>query len=372
MSVTTQHTLPSLAKLRFLVFSLLLLLRTQSSADIKLSHEDAITQRTHNTPNHTAPPDEQDSGIHIIDTPSDNDMQVEALNSKLDFVQSKITRGQNKVAQLNTLIEKQQQELIKQRQSIKEKSIEVRKLKAQKVINQEELAKKTTLISSQKAIIQYNQNAIHQQRVLLLIASAIAVVLLVMAYVLFLLNTIRKKNNSKLALLNANLYELATTDSMTKLYNRRHFIESSESLILQQRRTSTRSCVLLMDIDHFKRVNDTYGHAVGDKVIVAIADILMSKPRKNDIAGRLGGEEFAMVLWDCSINSASIIAQRLCREVQNSSVHVKHGKVSFTISIGLTEITPDKDDIDQALLRADNALYSAKSNGRNQVSVSET
>ena len=302
---------------------------------------------------------------------NENQIKLDQLNSKLSLIQSKIAQGQNEVAQLNALIEKKQRELANQRWSMKEKNMEVRKLKAQKTINQEELEKKATLIDSQKATIQYTQDAIRQQRILLLIASFTAVVFLIMAYVLLLLNTIRKKNNSKLARLNANLYELATTDSMTKLFNRRHFIESSENLILQQRRNSARSCVLLMDIDHFKRVNDTYGHAVGDEVIVRVADILIANLRKHDIVGRLGGEEFAMVLWDCSVNAAFTIAQRLRSEVQNSSVNTKHGEVGFTISIGLTEIIPNKDDIDQALLRADSALYAAKSNGRNQVFVSE-
>ena len=177
----------------------------------------------------------------------------------------------------------------------------------------------------------------------------------------------QKKANKELSRLNEQLYELATTDSMTQLFNRRHFIESAQRQISQIQRTNVDGAMLMLDIDNFKSVNDTFGHAIGDKAIIKIASILKDNLREYDIVGRVGGEEYAMLLSPCEFDVANKIAKRLIDKVANLEISHQQNSIKLTISIGLTMVKKEDEDIDKALRRADIALYKAKSTGKNKV-----
>ncbi|MBK1681622.1 diguanylate cyclase [Rhodocyclus tenuis] len=166
------------------------------------------------------------------------------------------------------------------------------------------------------------------------------------------------------------LRELATTDVLTGLANRRRFIERiSEEHARLQRDDGLKAAVLMLDLDHFKKVNDRFGHAVGDAMLVHFTGILRGQLRRFDTAGRLGGEEFAVLLPGASIAAARSFASRLRRAVESAPLGYKGQNVGMTVSIGLSSIDPGDPGSDTSLLRADAALYEAKSAGRNRVVV---
>ncbi|MEM1262741.1 MAG: diguanylate cyclase [Pseudomonadota bacterium] len=160
----------------------------------------------------------------------------------------------------------------------------------------------------------------------------------------------------------------ALTDTLTGLANRRAFQNFAESQFAVLQRHGVASCLVLIDIDHFKRINDHYGHAAGDDVIVALADLLGSSVRSGtDIAARIGGEEFACLLGHTDLDQTLEFAERLRLAVAN--LELRHGKetMACTVSIGVAALTEDLPDIEAALQAADEALYDAKRSGRNQV-----
>ncbi|MEA3554074.1 MAG: GGDEF domain-containing protein, partial [Campylobacterota bacterium] len=161
----------------------------------------------------------------------------------------------------------------------------------------------------------------------------------------------------------------ASRDYLTNLYNRRYFNDISEHFLNTAKRENKLFSVLMLDIDKFKIVNDTYGHLVGDEVIKALANLLVLNTRKNDVVSRFGGEEFAILLPFTDKSSALTIAEKLRKLVENESIKVDNTKtIKFTISIGINEINHiDDESITQALDRADMALYEAKNMGRNRV-----
>ena len=136
---------------------------------------------------------------------------------------------------------------------------------------------------------------------------------------------------------------------------------------MRSRRNKFDAALLMIDIDYFKQVNDNYGHLAGDLVIKNVADALKLKLRKYDILGRLGGEEFAMVLMDCDLSKAKDIAQRACVNIESIVTHFESHQISVSVSIGLTQLSSDDEKIEYAMQRADKALYQAKDQGRNQV-----
>jgi diguanylate cyclase (GGDEF)-like protein len=123
----------------------------------------------------------------------------------------------------------------------------------------------------------------------------------------------------------------------------------------------------MIDIDHFKSVNDQFGHNVGDLAIQYVAHRMKAILRKYDLVGRLGGEEFAMMLIDCNIAAANEIAQRLCDDISEGYVLDDENKLKVTVSIGISLLNKEDIHIEQTLARADQALYLAKSSGRNRV-----
>lgn len=161
---------------------------------------------------------------------------------------------------------------------------------------------------------------------------------------------------------------LASQDHMTKLYNRRYFADVSVNILDLAKRNSKVFSLLMLDIDKFKKINDTYGHHVGDEVIIALANILKSSNRKSDIACRFGGEEFLILLPETNMDGALVIAEKIRKLVEDLSVEVEDQTISFTVSIGVAEINLEhENDLEPLIQRADAGLYKAKEGGRNRV-----
>ncbi len=171
-------------------------------------------------------------------------------------------------------------------------------------------------------------------------------------------------------LLTHELRAKATTDELTRLANRRTLFER---LAIEyervQRNPGLRCCLLAIDIDHFKRVNDTWGHAAGDVVLRHVAQTMKKQTRRIDIAARIGGEEFVILLPDTSVENACALAERIRASVENTPVSSGDHQIAVTISIGLSAINPGDRNDQAALERADLALYEAKHNGRNRVKL---
>ncbi|MDN6859314.1 diguanylate cyclase [Pseudomonas sp. CAN2814] len=166
----------------------------------------------------------------------------------------------------------------------------------------------------------------------------------------------------------AELQLLATTDYLTQLPNRGHFMQLIEAELGRVQRNVERSAAILMcDIDHFKSINDRWGHAVGDEALRHFAGILARAIRRIDFAGRMGGEEFAVVLGDADIASAETFAQRLQQQLADQPLMHGGQRIPLTISIGVATLATDDSSAEAALSRSDSALYRAKQNGRNRV-----
>ena len=163
------------------------------------------------------------------------------------------------------------------------------------------------------------------------------------------------------------LIHIANTDFLTGVSNRRRFLEDLETELSRGKRTGRSAVLLMVDIDHFKNINDTYGHAAGDKVLKHFTELSMGNLRRADRFGRLGGEEFAFLLPETDIASAWHFADRFRRIVADTPAQTSEGPVSFTVSIGLAVCGASDSTIDSILARADAALYLAKESGRNRV-----
>jgi len=176
-----------------------------------------------------------------------------------------------------------------------------------------------------------------------------------------------KQDISQRKQLEEMLQNLANTDSLTSLFNRRVFLEYLAQESHRVARSKNCSVVLMLDLDFFKRINDTYGHATGDEVLKKFAAIILENTRDIDIAARFGGEEFVILLPDSNRESASIMAERLRKEVSTISIPHEKGNVTITVSIGGALLMPENANGELALSLADNALYEAKETGRNRV-----
>ncbi len=174
------------------------------------------------------------------------------------------------------------------------------------------------------------------------------------------------------------LTEMATIDDLTQIYNRRYFINLAKIEIERARESDFEVSLLFMDIDHFKKINDTYGHSVGDEVLQKVSATIGGSIRGVDIFGRFGGEEFAILLPGCSLEHAKNKAQHICELVSELSFTINKpeapiGAFNTTISIGVAACVPKVcDDFDTIMHYADIALYQAKEDGRNRVVVWKT
>ncbi|MBV6286730.1 GGDEF domain-containing protein [Pseudomonas aegrilactucae] len=167
--------------------------------------------------------------------------------------------------------------------------------------------------------------------------------------------------------LEGELQRLATTDVLTQSSNRRHFFECAHRAFEKARQDQTPMAFLLLDIDDFKQINDTYGHQEGDLVLQRIADAGKAVLRRGDLFGRIGGEEFAAVFPGCAPQMAMQVAERLQREIQRLSFSHDEEVFGVTVSQGLTGILDDDVLLDSLFARADAAMYQAKRQGKNQI-----
>jgi len=171
------------------------------------------------------------------------------------------------------------------------------------------------------------------------------------------------------AQLHTEVQRQAITDPLTELYNRRGFFEIGEHEIERAHRFNRPLVAMMVDVDHFKLINDEFGHAIGDQVLRQISSRIRNNVRKVDIVGRYGGDEFAILLPELDIFTAVNVADRLRGKFEEEPFQASGHSVTTTISVGVAKITPDIPNLDALLIRADHALYRAKNTGRNRVEV---
>ncbi|WP_448583710.1 GGDEF domain-containing protein [Thermocrinis sp.] len=174
---------------------------------------------------------------------------------------------------------------------------------------------------------------------------------------------------SELEAKNKQLQELAYYDPLTGIPNRRFFFDHANLIFEEAKRYGKKLSLLIMDIDHFKKINDTYGHDAGDMVLKTFADVLKSVARHSDICARMGGEEFAVLLPNTGLDGARILAERIRSTIANKPVEYDHTIIVVTTSIGVSEFKNGMESIDELIKEADIALYRAKEGGRNRVEV---
>jgi diguanylate cyclase (GGDEF)-like protein len=179
--------------------------------------------------------------------------------------------------------------------------------------------------------------------------------------------TDKKTNEVRLEQLSKKLQKLASTDVLTEIHNRRHFYHLANIEFNRSQRQKKDIALLLLDLDNFKQVNDQYGHAGGDKVLQLFSHHIKKILRSYDIFGRLGGEEFAILLPELTINEGMVIAQRIRKIVESMYVLHDEAKIKITVSIGLSANHQQQKHIDELIKAADIKLYQAKNAGRNQV-----
>jgi diguanylate cyclase (GGDEF)-like protein len=175
------------------------------------------------------------------------------------------------------------------------------------------------------------------------------------------------------AIENAQLFEqayyLSVTDPLTELTNRRHFFEVARFEFERTHRYPRTLSVMVIDIDHFKNINDTHGHAVGDVALREVAARIKRSVRTVDIVARYGGEEFIVLMPETGLQEASQVAERVRSSVANRPIVEDIASVTATLSIGVAEMDENSKNIDQLIVYADKALYEAKAAGRNRVAM---
>lgn len=176
-----------------------------------------------------------------------------------------------------------------------------------------------------------------------------------------------RANQLELAETIERLHVLATTDMLTQTANRRHYLERLDAEMSRSRRFNEPLCVAIMDADKFKNINDTYGHAGGDDVLRSLSRVTKEMLRNHDIVGRLGGEEFALCMPETTLEKGALVANRVREAIAAMEIPNEVGKITFTVSIGITQYDPETDDADTLMGRADKLLYDAKDSGRNIV-----
>jgi diguanylate cyclase (GGDEF)-like protein len=168
----------------------------------------------------------------------------------------------------------------------------------------------------------------------------------------------------------AQAEEVSHVDSLTCLPNRRQVIKQLQNEVIRAERYQTSLSISMIDIDHFKRINDSYGHTIGDQVLFQLANILQESVRDPDTVGRYGGEEFLVVLPNTRLKAAAEQAARLCKRVRAADIDIGE-IIQLTISIGVAEYRHGQENWQKFLSRADMALYEAKNAGRDQWAISE-
>lgn len=294
----------------------------------------------------------------------DAESRLESLAADIDTAQREVAAYQRQLDDQQALFEAKQAEIETGERLILDLQVEIDA--SQRVLDQQ-LAE----IARQRELLLTRNETIVAQRETLLVVFAALLLILVVAYFSIRLNTLRKRANTELEKLNTKLYEEATVDSLTGLFNRRHFLELAEQAFTRENRVRRGLTVLMLDVDHFKKVNDQFGHAAGDEAIRAVGAVLTTNLREYDIVGRLGGEEYAMMLVDCEITAGSEIADRVRQGVADKELVFGDKTTRVTISIGVAQASESDETVERTLSRADQALYKAKDGGRNRVCVAD-
>ena len=178
-------------------------------------------------------------------------------------------------------------------------------------------------------------------------------------------------NKLSLEQLNEKLARISQIDGLTNLFNRSHWERCFQLEYKRWIRSQHKSCLVMLDIDHFKRINDSFGHVVGDEVIRDLALNVINEVRETDVTGRYGGEEFAILLVDTPLDSALVFAERLRKKISDKTVEYKGNTIDYTISVGIAEVNDEMKTYESWIEAADSALYKSKENGRNQVNLYE-
>ena len=170
---------------------------------------------------------------------------------------------------------------------------------------------------------------------------------------------------------NVLLERIATTDDLTGLPNRRHFFDTARTIVALAKRNDLPIACLMMDIDFFKKINDTYGHQAGDLALQKVAEVMLNNKREGELLARFGGEEFVMCLFKADEAAAFRAAERFRKRIDEMKIQLDESKaISVTVSAGCSALAGDNlTDIDKLIAMADEALYRAKSNGRNRVEM---
>jgi diguanylate cyclase (GGDEF)-like protein len=163
------------------------------------------------------------------------------------------------------------------------------------------------------------------------------------------------------------LAKISRIDGLTQIYNRRHWQESLEQEYAKSRRHDKNLSLIMLDLDHFKLLNDNYGHQCGDMVLIEVSALINSLLRVEDVFGRYGGEEFAIILPETELSGAIELAQRICNSIAVKTLTYKDQAIKVTISLGVAQLSAEEVNYEELITQSDNALYQAKAQGRNQV-----
>lgn len=165
------------------------------------------------------------------------------------------------------------------------------------------------------------------------------------------------------------LTALTRTDSLTEVYSRNYFLDKSQEIIELMHRYQRPASMMMMDLDHFKKINDSYGHHTGDLVLIAFTLACQQEIRESDILGRLGGEEFGLMLPETSLHSAKALAERILQATAAIAIPYDDTFINITVSIGIVELKAGNKTLHSLMRSADIAMYQAKERGRNQLAV---
>lgn len=210
-----------------------------------------------------------------------------------------------------------------------------------------------------------------RRSVLLLSAGLVSLLLIATAFTLFLLTRRHFRDTAALRKAHQQMRELVDTDALTGAASRRNFVKQLETELQRAHRYGPSLCLLMLDIDHFKHINDSLGHPVGDEVLREFAALCKGVLRSHDLLGRLGGEEFAVMLPHTDLEGACCVAEKLRLAIAGAAIPTAKGEVSITVSIGVAISQPNEEGASRLTVRADNALYAAKQSGRNKVCIEQ-
>jgi diguanylate cyclase (GGDEF)-like protein len=234
---------------------------------------------------------------------------------------------------------------------------------AYETVKQQVLAKKLQIdtLNKQNQILELQQTLGKKAAV----TSRLYIILLMMVVASIALWTYRVKRSQ------LRFMKLARRDGLTGIFNRQHFVEEVEHLLLYCRKSARDACIVLIDLDHFKIVNDTHGHAVGDRVLRRAVEACQTHLRSTDVFGRLGGEEFGILLPDCSLERAYRRAEQIREAIATASCGDSAPGIPISASFGVAVTARSGYELRGLLIHADEALYRAKREGRNRVVVSD-